>query len=104
MIAIRCLVQARIEAGAEKRYGIQRILQEENEFIFGFKRTKENAWFVAWRIDGFAFESASEKTNGLLHRTLVVLKADERRRFDALRIRLLCCLRVPNIRFDLRLL
>ena len=42
--------------------------------------------------------------NGLFHWTLVVLKADERRRFDALRIGLLCCLRVPNIRFDLRLL
>ena len=104
VIAIRCLVQARIEAGAEKRYGIQRILQEENEFIFGFERTEENAGFVSCRANGSAFKRAREKTNGLFHWTLVVLKADERRRFDALRIGLLCCLRVPNIRFDLRLL
>src|SRR6266403_2023223 len=82
------LVQPGVETAGEKRHGIKRILDEQNEFIFQLESAQFRAGLVVRGVHRLAFQGPGKGAHDLLQRSVVVFQPHHRRRLNARRGRI----------------
>src|SRR4029077_18573699 len=77
------LVKSRAETSGEKRHWIERVLDEQSEFIFKLESAHFHAGLIVRGVNRLAFQRPGERAHDLLQGPVVVSQPYHRRRLNA---------------------